>query len=464
MEVLLAAAAALAGLVFCVTASDRTRLATAAFLAVPQVFAGPLGALSLPLSQCWVILMAVCWLVERKGVPLGDPVMRAVFLFAAVNGAAIAWSPDPMVGILEVARITSFAFLYLYAVRVEREDPRGVRGVLRVVLAWALVAAALVWAFRLSPAAETAFLRSPLASLVAGPDAMAAFWGESANNVTDPAKAGGFFINANVASMFLGVATFACLLLLAEERRRRHVAAALVIWSATFATGSKTAAALALLLPVAVRGVHVLGRPTARWFLPQALLFAGAVLWLLPDLLARFVPSYAEASAHSLDSRAPMWEAAVQMFKQHWALGLGHGGWARTMELYAQFGIEVLPPHNLFIAAWAATGLAGVAALAAFALVVLHLLVTTVLRATGSPLGRTAAFALGAWVWVLVHGMGDNTAVYGEAKSMTLLALVLGVVTARRSAVAAAAATAPTTAPTSSAGRSPTRTRRTATT
>jgi O-antigen ligase len=434
LELGLAAAAAFTGLLFCVTASDRTRLSVAAFLAVPQLFVGPLGRLSLPLSQCWVILIALCWLLERKELPVRDPVFRAVLLFALAEGIAIAWSPKPMVGILEVARVVSFAFLVLYATRVERSRPGALRGPFTVVLLWALVNAVLVWAFRLVPAVESTFLHSPLASLIAGPDAMAAFFDGGANNVTDPAKSGGFFINANVSSMFLGVATFCFLALgvgLRGWRRRLYGAGALVCWSATFATGSKTAAALALLLPVAVRGVQVLGRPNARWFLPQAAGAVGLFAWAGPAVLARFVPGYAEASSESLASRAPMWNFALQMFREHLLLGLGHGGWAATIEQFAALGIATLPPHNLFIAAWAACGLPGVAALLGLAGTILVVLTRTVVRTVGTPLARTTAFALGAWWWVLIHGMGDNTAIYGESKSMILLAMLLGLVTAR---------------------------------
>ncbi|WP_432519589.1 hypothetical protein [Kineococcus sp. SYSU DK006] len=437
----LAAAGALTGLLVCCTAGDRTRLTIAAALAVPQLFVGPLGTMSLPLSQCWTILIALCWLLERKELPLGDAVLRGTLLLAAAEGAAIAWSPDPLVGVLEVARLVSFAFLVLYAVRVERDDPRGLRGPLTLVLLWAVVDALLVWAFRLSPAAESAFLHSPLASLVIGPDAMSAFFGDGANNVTDPAKSGGLFINANVSSMFLGVSTFAFLALGVGERGRRrrwYAAGALTTWSATFATGSKTAAALALLLPVLVRGVQVLGRPGARWFLPQAVAVVALGAWQLPRLLERSVPGYADASAHSLASRAPMWEFARRMVGEHLVLGLGHGGWTRTMEQFAALGIEALPPHNLLIAAWAACGLGGVLALLVLAVTVLVRLTATVVRRVGSPLARTAAFALGAWLWVLVHGMGDNTAVYGESKTMILLALLIGLVTARAARPAAA--------------------------
>ncbi len=75
---------------------------------------------------------------------------------------------------------------------------------------------------------ESVFLHSPLAPLIVGPDAMTAFFDGGANNVTDPLKSGGFFINANVSSMFLGVATF-CFLALgvglrgAEHRRRKRL-------------------------------------------------------------------------------------------------------------------------------------------------------------------------------------------------------------------------------------------------
>lgn len=438
LELGLAAAAAFTGLLFCITASDRTRLSVAAFLAVPQVFVGPLGQLSLSLSQCWVVLIAVCWVLERKELPVRDPVMRAVLLLAIAAGLAIAWSPDPMAGVLEVMRLVSFAFLVLYATRVERLRPGALAGPFTVVLLWALLNAVLVWAFRLAPAVESAFLRSPVSSLVAGPNAMAAFFADGANNVTDPAKSGGFFINANVSSMFLGVATV-CFLALGVGRRGRSrrlcAAGALVCWSATFATGSKTAAALALLLPVAVRGVQVLGRPNARWFLPQAAGAVGFVAWVGPTVLARFVPGYAEASSESLASRGPMWEFALQMFREHLLLGLGHGGWSATIEQFAALGITALPPHNLFIAAWAATGLPGVAALLGLTVTILAVLTATVVRHVGTPLTRTAAFALGAWWWVLIHGMGDNTAIYGEAKSMILLAMLLGLVGARVHAV-----------------------------
>ena len=442
MTLALVVCAAVTGLVFCITATDRTRLLVAAFLAVPQGFVGPLGALSLPLSQCWVILVAACWLLERKGVSLRDPVLRSVFALTLVMAAAVSWSPEPLTGVLECARLVSFAFLYLYTVRVDRQHAAGLNGPLRVVLGWALVAAVLVWVFRLSPAAEAAYLHSPAAAFVAGQDAMRSFWGDGANNVMDPEKSGGFFINANVASMFLGVATFAFLVLRAEEGRRRYAAAAVVTWSATFATGSKTAAALALLLPVAVRAVHVLGTPAGRAFLPQAAAAVGLGAWLAPRLLEQYVPGYADASAESLESRAPLWDAAERMFLDHVLLGLGHGGWASMMEQYAALGVTALPPHNLIIAAWAASGLFGALGVLAVLTTVLVRLVVVVVRTAGSQESRTAGYALGAWLWALIHGMGDNTAVYGESKSMIVLAMLIGVVSARRS-VPGAASTQP---------------------
>ncbi|PRY11416.1 O-antigen ligase family protein [Kineococcus rhizosphaerae] len=438
LTLVLALAAAFTGLLFCVTAGDRTRLLVAAFLAVPQLYVGPLATLNLPLSQCWVILIAVCRLLERKQLPVRDPVLGAVLLLALVQGLAISWSPVPVAGILEVARLLSFAFLTLYATDVERRRAGALTGPFTVVLGWAVLDAVLVWAFRLSPALESTFLSSPLATLIVGPDAMTAFFAGGANNVTDPAKAGGFFINANVSSMFLGVATFGFLALgvgLRGRRRRAYGLGALVCWSATFATGSKTAAALALVLPLAVRGVQVLGRPRAKWFLPQAAAAIGLGVWQAPRLLEKVVPGYADASSASLESRQPMWDFALTMFREHAVLGLGFGGWARTIEQFASLGITALPPHNLFIAAWANSGLPGVAALLTLAVTILVVLTRAVVRHAGTPAGRTTAFALGAWWWVLIHGMGDNTAVYGEAKSMILLAMLLGLVTSRLAAL-----------------------------
>ncbi len=158
----------------------------------------------------------------------------------------------------------------------------------------------------------------------------------------------------------------------------------------------------------------------------------------MPRLLEKYVPGYADASTESLASRAPMWEFAMRMFKEHLVLGLGFGGWAQTIEQFAALGIETLPPHNLFIAAWASSGLPGVAGLLFLAVTILVVLTAIVVKNVGTHLARTTAFALGAWWWVLIHGMGDNTAVYGEAKSMILLAMLLGLVTSRLAAHRAA--------------------------
>jgi O-antigen ligase len=134
-----------------------------------------------------------------------------------------------------------------------------------------------------------------------------------------------------------------------------------------------------------------------------------------------------------------MWDFAMQMFREHLVLGLGHGGWSQTVEQFAALGIGTLPPHNLFISMWAAAGMPGVLALLGVALTVLVLLLGVVVRHVGTSLARTTAFALGAWAWVLIHGMGDNTTIYGESKTMILLALMLGLVTVRLGATRRAA-------------------------
>ncbi len=437
-------AGAFTGLLFCVTATDRTRLTVAAFLAVPQVFVGPLGTLNLPLSQCWVILIAVCWLLERKELPVRDPVFRAVLVFGLTQGIAISWSPKPMVGILEVARLVSFAFLLLYAARVERVRAGALTGPFTVVLCWAVVNAVLVWVFRLSPAVESVFLHSPLAPVIVGPDAMAAFFDGGANNVTDPLKSGGFFINANVSSMFLASRRSASSRSASPARRgapppqaplRRRCTGVLVghVHDGVEDRGGARAR------PAAGGPWRAGPRTPERALVPAAGRAAiGLGIWLVPRLLEKYVPGYADASTESLASRAPMWEFAMKMFREHLVLGLGFGGWAQTIEQFAALGIETLPPHNLFIAAWASSGLPGVAGLLFLAVTILVVLTTIVVKNVGTHVARTTAFALGAWWWVLIHGMGDNTAVYGEAKSMILLAMLLGLVTSRLAAHRAA--------------------------
>src|SRR6266511_4048660 len=165
-----------------------------------------------------------------------------------------------------------------------RQDPDALRKLQRVYWPWVAVEAGLVVLFRLLPGVEHMFLQT-VGGFFAGQNTVAALFGEHGNNVVDPAKSGGVFVNANVAAMFLGVNGLAALAVSAVTRTRwvRVVGVAALV--AILFTGSKPATILALVLPAAAYGIVRMRRSpraTLRW---QVLVPAGSAVAALLALL-----------------------------------------------------------------------------------------------------------------------------------------------------------------------------------
>src|SRR5262249_49946861 len=87
--------------------------------------------------------------------------------------------------------------------------PAAARACSRSLLFWRALEALLVVLFRALPQLENAFLHHPLAALFVSPNTLAALFDAGRNNVLDPGKAGGLFVNANIAATYLGMSAIA---------------------------------------------------------------------------------------------------------------------------------------------------------------------------------------------------------------------------------------------------------------
>jgi O-antigen ligase len=306
-----------------------------------------------------------------------------------------------------------------------RTEPELLKYIQRLYWPWVVAEVVLVVFFRFLPGVEDGFLRS-VGGFFAGQNTIAALFSTSPNNVLDTAKAGGVFINANVAAMFLGVNGLAALAVSSVTRSRWVMWVGVVALAGVLFTGSKSAQLLAFAMPLAALGAYQLFRsamPARRRYQLIGALAAGVAAIL--GVLA-VSSGLRDAMIEAFVGRTAIWGFGWQSFLDKPILGLGYGGWDDGFPAYAKaHGLyRSFPPHNMLLATWATTGLAGLALTIAFFVLVFRFVVRG-LAGRQAVDKRFVAFAGAALAWVFVQGMGENTDVFGDIHLIPVVALLL---------------------------------------
>ncbi|MEQ4300135.1 O-antigen ligase family protein [Plantactinospora sp. B6F1] len=413
-------------------AADPVRLAVLAtvvlFLALPQVYLLPRGSVDIALGTVVALLLAPVILFAARGESvrrlLRLALVRILLLLLALRLLTLAWSPEPRAGLQSITLLGQFVVTLVLMSAVAGYGTAPLRGLQLWYWPWVLFEAGLVVVFRVLPGLEDAFLHS-IAGYFAGQNAVAALFGDNPNNVLDPAKAGGVFINANVAAMFLGINGLAAFALAALTGARWVRVVGVVALLAVPFTGSKSATVLVVALPAAAYGLHRLRRyPTGvlRRYLLIATVPLGAALALLFTLNRGFLDALLEAFA----GRSVIWRFGAEAFRDSPLLGLGYGGWNLGFAAYAdQHDIwRVFPPHNILLGAWAVTGIAGLALTVGFFVVAFRLVARRM--STHGQVPRVYLVCVGtALAWILVQGLGENTDIFGDIHLIPIVAVLV---------------------------------------
>lgn len=430
-------------------------------LVVAAVFVGA----SLLLRARWLLAVAVCssvfqlhWPIAVAGIfppltlgavwllwPRLAQSRRALLFLPAIIVMALlatwtislAWAVDVRSGVRTLVYAAPFVLVFAAAFTVARRRPGTVECVLTWFSVFALVEAALVVVFRVNPGLEQAYLKSRIAGLFISPNTLEGLYSFAANNVRDPAKAGGFFVSANPAAAFLGVSAFIAAGVACATRRRWLLVVAAMLWGAVFFTGSKAGMILALaLLLLAVTAWILLACPArlAERVMLVALLatvvvagVAGAVTGLDAGD-SRFFSQ----SRDTLQMRRAIWGYAARVFRDDPLRGQGFGGWEAGFPKYAvaQGLATGFPPHNTFIALWSQAGLLAGMLGGAFMVVVVrfgwHAVQSPDTEARLLAIGTTCAF-----LWIFVQGMGENFGLLGDLHMQPPLAAALALTYAR---------------------------------
>lgn len=359
-------------------------------------------------------------------------IVSAVLFLQVLSGL---WSPD--LSIWRIRVLQTFVFWILLVLALETKSRGGSPLNLVLVASAPLIAvqAASVVVFRVFPALEEAFLQSSWASFILG-SSIFNLYGDEPNNVLDPAKSGGlFFLNANTASMLLGMYLMAYLWSWLSGRRWPALSMAVIALIGTLSTGSKTAFVLVAALGLLVGLSALLVRKRSPWlFLGMFGSFAAIGATAVAFFFFRGETALGAQTETTWGIRLKLWSTAAEFFVENPLLGLGFGGWEahfvpimESLELKDRF-----PPHNFLIAMWAESGLA--VSLAVIALIALFLVRGfTRIRESGSLRdGLAVASIVGIVLWATLHGMADNTTFFGTTQTAALVAAACAAIMPKR--------------------------------
>lgn len=291
-----------------------------------------------------------------------------------------------------------------------------------------LVLAMSIMAFRISPELERTYYQSSLSRLFLGNVGANIYSGfdRTTNNALEVDRAAGIlFVNVNRASMALGVAFLVIYAVSKFADSNLLKAGSIVIAAAIPFTGSKTGtlllvSALAVLTAARFAGVHkdAAGRAIGT-ILPLGAVALGA------RAVLQSADQFITESQQTLRPRRLLWREAWRALEEAPLSGLGFGGWENR---WATGGVQVpfidspRPVHNWLLQAWLDAGI-GYAALNAL---LAALVLATTIRCYRSTTRRRSAHRLPAALalaWVVFHGFGDNTPLYGDASLVAIMAL-----------------------------------------
>lgn len=399
------------------------------------LYSSPFQIYSLPVLGVYpsitLISSLALWheLFKKNGIIKWRPV-RLLLLLIIIQMLSLFWSADILFGLRII--IYSFPFLTILATayNIASSKPWTVRSFLKIFPFFAIIEALLVMLFRIYPDFESTFLHSQYARYFITSNILDILFDAGRNNVLDPMKSGGFFVNANSASCFLGICSFITGGVGYAYRLRLLKCMAIFLWIAILFTGSKTGVGLAIVLPFTawlISASFIRRRLLARITLIMLLL--GVLSISFPYLI---LSDFIHMSGESFNVRLLIWNYAWREFLAHPLLGQGFGGWQLSYANYAYtVGLQNgIPPHNTLIYLWSQSGI--------FALFLGVIFIISIIgfgwRILRSNSSEVKALGIGttfAFLWLFIHGMGDNTGIVGDIHMQPILATALGFTYAR---------------------------------
>ncbi|MFD2699378.1 O-antigen ligase family protein [Paenibacillus shunpengii] len=343
-------------------------------------------------------------------------------LMIIVMTSAIIYSPNRFLGVklvyFSLVGLLSLCLGYIFI-----RKKLSVSKILNSLIIFGLPLATLNIIFLLLPDLELDFLNSGIASLFIDPTTLRMLNnGDISNNILDPYKAGTFFINTNIASVYFGF--FFCISFsqMLSKWKWRYVICTVLFCGAILATQSR-AGLLALIIVVPI---FILLKFSVKSLVRLLLLvstLATIIFSIMPASILNNLTSRLNINAVENDPRVLIWEFTLQKMIEHPFLGLGFGGWDAEFPGYAiRMGLDPsFPPHNIFVIVWT---WAGLPCLLLFVLFMINSLVK-ILRKYLIDKNIFHLSGVGCVIFVVIQGMFDNFFLHNYSIS-TLFFFLMG--------------------------------------
>ncbi|WP_162237671.1 O-antigen ligase family protein [Agreia sp. Leaf244] len=357
------------------------------------------------------------------------PLVITLLFGAATIVLSFASSPDFPASLQAACSWAALASTSVLAVNLIMKDGLGAVGkVLALLTPIALAQALTTLVFRFIPTIESAYYSSSISKIFLGGAGQALSTDTGRNNVVSLVRAGGFlFVNVNRASMVMGIILLAYCAYALLSSKKWPLLVVIPLAAAIALGGSKTGIALLVVLPLfsifLATASRAANAPARMGLVLSAL--AAAVVGV--QVFFATADDFLAASEETLQPRLQLWGEAIRAIRENWFLGLGYGGWTQRWEqgnVHIPFSIR--PVHDWFLQAWLDGGILFAAANVIFVFVI----VTITLRAVSSPgsfqYKLAMAFAGAAFLWAIIHGLGDNTSILSDPPALVFLALLAG--------------------------------------
>lgn len=168
---------------------------------------------------------------------------------------------------------------------------------------------------------------------------------------------------ANATAMYLVplIGMAASIALYDRDRRIRLVSAA---FGGAFVLSTFLSLSRGGLLALAVIAIILAVMNRYRFLLVPAVLVVGVITVLIPGIRSRLAHEFNPSDPNNTFlSRTHLWQATLQMLRDHPIFGTGMFGFARSIQPYrgGVYEENLIYPHNLFLNFWTETGLLGLA-------------------------------------------------------------------------------------------------------
>ncbi|MFS0792872.1 O-antigen ligase family protein [Microbacterium sp. 1P10AE] len=370
--------------------------------------------------------LSLWWLLLAIPALLGAPNPRwpavAALTLALANVVVSFWSLIPLEAIRMSANFVGLSVSAALTARILKGSLLNLSRPLAIAAPALAIQSGLTILFFMRPDIEQLYFDWQYSTYFSGAGVKLLFT-TGFNNVVFPEKSGGFFLNGNTASMFMAMSAWLYFGLGARTNRKWMMWFSLVPFVGAIGTGSKTALLLA--------GTSVL--VVALLTVVRKSIIAGAAVAMLLPLVGLFALSalssaqaFSQDTSNTVGSRGRIWELAAAAISRNSVTGLGYGGWREYFRQEGGFiGFDERPAHNFLIQAWLDGGIVYLALISMFAIVSVGSGLVAVRRASGVRDALASASVLMSVTWVFVHGLADNTWVYGDWHSLPFFGVAL---------------------------------------